>query len=222
MDPCCVPKQGLIVHSQQWHRDMGPNDKFTMHGLWPNNCDGSHGRNSMHCDPNREYNNVEDILSNYPDARVGFLDDMHKYWPSYQPNVRNPDFNRFWSHEWGTHGTCVSTLGPSCMDEDMAVYKYFDKGLELREEYDIHAALAAHNITPGETRYSVDDMINAIEQELKVGAAVSCKHGRDPLEFHLFFEVQNKDQYKPVKRPASTSKAENCPSGMVYFQQKST
>ncbi|KAG0346934.1 Ribonuclease T2 precursor (RNase T2) [Podila minutissima] len=124
---------------------------------------------------------------------------MYKYWPSYQPNVRNPDFNRFWSHEWGWHGTCVSTLGPSCMDEDMAVYKYFNKGLELREEYDIHAALAAHNITPGETRYSVDDMINAIEQELK-----------------------NQDQYKPVKRPDGTSKAEGCPSGMVYFQQKST
>ncbi|KAF9386096.1 ribonuclease T2-like [Podila verticillata] len=219
MNSCCVPKHGLVVHSQQWHRDLGPNDKFTIHGLWPNDCDGSF-RNSVFCDPNREYPDVENILIGYSDKRQGFLDDMYKYWPSYEPSPQAPDFNDFWSKEWGKHGTCVSTLDPSCMDKDMAVYSYFDKVLELREEYDIYAALAAHNITPGDT-YPVDEVINAIEQELNVGAAVSCKHARAPLEFHLFFLVENKDQYKPATRPGNTEKAEYCFNNEVYYQKKS-
>ncbi|KAG0096594.1 ribonuclease T2-like [Podila epicladia] len=180
MNSCCVPKHGLVVHSQQWHRDLGPNDKFTVHGLWPNDCDGSY-HNSTFCDSNRKYPNVEDILRRYPDKRQGFLDEMFKYWPSYNPSPRRPNYNKFWSEEWGKHGTCVSTLGPNCMGKDMAVYSYFDKSLKLREEYDIYAALAAHNITPGDT-YPVDKVISAIEQELHIGAAVWCKHGEFPLE----------------------------------------
>ncbi|KAF9923027.1 ribonuclease T2-like [Mortierella alpina] len=161
-----------------------------MHGLWPNDCDGTHD-NSNWCerrpggDRSREYNDVEDILHDYPDKRNGFLDDMYKYWPSFKPTPQNPDFNGFWKREWGKHGTCLSTLDPSCMGKEKAVYSYFNKSLELREKYDIYAALAAHSIKPGDT-YSVDDMINAIEQELGVGAAVSCEHGQNgetnPLE----------------------------------------
>ncbi|KAI9242866.1 MAG: ribonuclease T2-like protein [Podila humilis] len=180
MDSCCVPKHGLVVHSQQWHRDLGPNDKFTMHGLWPNDCDGSFN-NSVFCNPNREYPNVENILKRYCDKREDFLYDMCKYWPSYEPSPGNPDFNDFWRKEWGKHGTCVSTLDPGCMSKDMAFYSYSDKGLKLREECDIYTALAAHNITPGDT-YPVDKVINAIEQELQVGAAVWCEHEQYPLE----------------------------------------
>ncbi|KAF9301665.1 ribonuclease T2-like [Mortierella antarctica] len=115
---------------------------------------------------------------------------MYKYWPSYKPNVRDPDFNDFWSQEWGKHGTCVSTLDPKCMGEDMAVYSYFDTGLRLRKEYDIYAALAAHNIMPGNT-YPVDDMISAIEEEL-----------------------HNKDQYKPANAPEATEKEMFCVNSM--------
>ncbi|KAF9987168.1 Ribonuclease T2 precursor (RNase T2), partial [Mortierella antarctica] len=204
----------------QWHRDLGPNNKFTTHGLWPNDCDGSHD-NSNWCDSNRNYSNVEEILHDYPEKRDDFLDDMYKYWPSFQPTPQNPNFNKFWSWEWGKHGTCLSTLDPRCMGKEKAVYSYFDKALKLREEYDIYAALAAHNIKPGDT-YRVDDMIDAIEQELGAGAAVSCKHGRDPLEFHLFFQVENKDQYKPVMRPDNTDKEQFCVNSMVYFQRKRT
>ncbi|CAO3571069.1 unnamed protein product [Mortierella alpina] len=68
------------------------------------------------------------------------------------------------------------------MGKEKAVYSYFNRFLKLREEYDIYAALAAHSVKPGDT-YRVDDMINAIEQELGVGAALSCKHGRNyPFE----------------------------------------
>ncbi|KAF9274897.1 ribonuclease T2-like [Mortierella alpina] len=235
----------------QWHRDLGPNNKFTMHGLWPNDCDGSHD-NSTWCDRERKYNNVEDILHDYPDKRDGFLDDMYKYWPSFMPTPQNPDFNKFWSREWGKHGTCLSTLDPGCMSKEKAVYSYFNKALTLREEYDIYAALAAHNITPGDS-YPVDEVIDAIEQELGVGAAVVCKHGpTDPLEvrwisyssihdsrrcelgevltskysvyqkFRLFFQVQNKDQYKPVMRPDNTDKEQFCVNSMVYYQRKRT
>ncbi|KAG0086992.1 Ribonuclease T2 precursor (RNase T2) [Podila epicladia] len=127
---------------------------------------------------------------------------MFKYWPSYNPSPRRPNYNKFWSEEWGKHGTCVSTLGPNCMGKDMAVYSYFDKSLKLREEYDIYAALAAHNITPGDT-YPVDKVISAIEQELHIGAA-------------------NKDQYKPAKRPDGTEKAKHCSNRAMHYPKKRT
>jgi len=56
------------------------------------------------------------------------------------------------------------------MGKEKAAYSYFNRFLKLREEYGIYVALAAYSIKPGDT-YRVDDMINAIEQELGVGAA---------------------------------------------------
>jgi ribonuclease T2 len=34
---------------------------------------------------------------------------MQTYWVS---NDESPE--KFWEHEWATHGTCVNTIDPSC------------------------------------------------------------------------------------------------------------
>jgi ribonuclease T2 len=46
------------------------------------------------------------------------LDYMQTYW------VSDDESNEaFWDHEWETHGTCISTLDPSC-------YSGYTAGLE--------------------------------------------------------------------------------------------
>lgn len=37
---CCSPEYGLMVLVQQWDTSVPPRNEFTMHGLWPDTCDG--------------------------------------------------------------------------------------------------------------------------------------------------------------------------------------
>ncbi|KAL5553856.1 hypothetical protein UlMin_041257 [Ulmus minor] len=77
---CCYPKTGK------------PAADFSIHGLWPNNKDGSWPSN---CDPDSVFDRSElsEIMSS-----------LQQDWPS----LSCPSSNgfRFWSHEWEKHGTC--------------------------------------------------------------------------------------------------------------------
>jgi ribonuclease T2 len=70
----------------------------------PDNCDGTY---SAFCDPAREYTNITAILKSY--GKTELLEYMQKYWKAYDGNDEG-----FWEHEWNKHGTCISTLEPSC------------------------------------------------------------------------------------------------------------
>lgn len=37
---------------------------------------------------------------------------MQAYWKDYQGHDES-----FWEHEWGKHGTCITTLDPGCYDD---------------------------------------------------------------------------------------------------------
>ncbi|KAF9997965.1 ribonuclease T2-like [Entomortierella chlamydospora] len=190
VDGCCLPDMGLIVLVQQWYQGLGPSNQFTMHGLWPDTCSGGQGPSSG-CDSSRVYSDIETRLQNYANADPDMLDNMNTYWSSY-----TGDNNSFWSHEWSKHGTCVSTLAPSCIanyvqDED--VYNYFSTALGLRQKYDLYAALANAGITPG-SNPNVDDMHSAIQSAFGVDAEINCNNGA-LSEIWLFFNVQNTNEF---------------------------
>lgn len=104
---CCISSPyGLIQQVQFWDTDpvTGPDDSWTIHGLWPNNCDGSYNQN---CDSSRAYKDITTLLKNAgQSALVTYMD---TYWQS-----NDESGEAFWEHEWATHGTCYSTLEPSC------------------------------------------------------------------------------------------------------------
>ncbi|KAG0090382.1 ribonuclease T2-like [Podila epicladia] len=183
-DTCCVPKHGRVGLAQQWHPQLGPMNEFTLHGLWPDNCDGS--AKVRTCDRDRMLDDVEDRLK-----QTDLYDDMIEYWPSFKPTPQKPDYNWFWRHEWNAHGTCITTLDPKCgYTVDQGLYTYFNTTLTLRKRYNIYNALKKAGITPRprfdrepreEDRYSVVKILDAIEKEWHVKGAVYCSPG-NPLE----------------------------------------
>lgn len=171
---CCINSPGgLLQQVQFWDTNpaTGPSNSWTIHGLWPNNCDGTYSEN---CDSSRAYTDITTLLTNA--GKTSTLSTMQTYWlsddeseekfwevrhlfmieyfllilcfeifkMSYQfpiistlLNMRANPAQRLqllqtshvfsvlihYKHEWSTHGTCISTLKPSC-------YTSYTKGEE--------------------------------------------------------------------------------------------
>ncbi|KAJ2804560.1 hypothetical protein H4R20_002456 [Coemansia guatemalensis] len=203
VDPCCSPRNGLLVLAQQWDTRWGPSDAFTVHGLWPDTCEGSQLPGGG-CDRHRAYTNVSHIIEESTDTAL--YDDMNKYWPS-----NKGDNNWFWTHEWVKHGTCVTTLHPRCYDTDsyisqQEVAEYFRSILDLREKYNLFKALNASGIVPTEqmpgrrpkNTYSLQQFKQAIRDAWGVDPNVKCRGSR-LQEVWLWFKVRGRDSYYPVE-----------------------
>ncbi|KAI5308559.1 ribonuclease T2-like, partial [Ascosphaera atra] len=127
LDTCCLNSPGgLLMQTQFWDTDpvAGPDDSWTVHGLWPDNCDGSF---DQFCDRTRQYFNITDILTSFEETAL--LDDMDRYWKDQYGDDEN-----LWEHEWNKHGTCMSTLEPKCYDEykpQQEVVAYFQRTIDL-------------------------------------------------------------------------------------------
>jgi ribonuclease T2 len=90
---CCYESPGgLLQQVQFWDTDpaTGPTDSWTIHGLWPNNCDGTYQEK---CDPSRAYTNITEILE--AAGATATLDFMQTYWLSDDESNE-----AFWDHEW--------------------------------------------------------------------------------------------------------------------------
>ncbi|ORZ07399.1 RNase Sy, partial [Absidia repens] len=187
---CCSPANGIVVLTQQWVEGFGPADSFTVHGLWPNHCDGSYTPKEG-CDPSRNYTNLDSILR----KNQTLYDEMRTYWPSFNGPARNGEF---WSHEWERHGTCVTTLNPKCFSDNTPyqdVYTYFSTTLQLQQQYDLFSMLSDANITPGGS-YSLDEFEEAIRSYTGFMPKVTCKRGSVLNEIRIYFNVRNGDQYE--------------------------
>ncbi|KAI9245771.1 ribonuclease T2-like protein [Sporodiniella umbellata] len=206
-DSCCSPKYGLLVLNLQWVKGFGPNNAFTLHGLWPDTCSGGYGPSSG-CDNSRNSNSVASIIQSL-DSNL--YDTMQTYWPS-----NTGDNNKFWSHEWNKHGTCVTTLDPKCYSdyqENEELVDYFQKAIDLRQKYNVYQALSAKGITPGGT-YSADAIRAALKAQFGVSGYIDCSSGTLSA-VELFFYVQGKDDYQLTDAIATGS----C-SGNVKYPKK--
>lgn len=104
---CCFNSPGgQFTQTQFWDASpaTGPSNSWTIHGLWPDHCDGTYDSN---CDASRAYTGIGSILTAFGEQST--LDYMNTYWKDI-----NGDDETFWEHEWSKHGTCISTLKPSC------------------------------------------------------------------------------------------------------------
>ncbi|KAL2001813.1 hypothetical protein VTN02DRAFT_1188 [Thermoascus thermophilus] len=213
---CCYNSPGgLLLQTQFWDTDppTGPSDSWTVHGLWPDNCDGTYGAN---CDPSREYSNITAILQSQ--ARTELLSYMQTYWKDNQG-----DDESFWSHEWNKHGTCINTIEPDCYTDyypQEEVGDFFQKTVDLFKGLDTYKALSAAGITPSSsTTYHLSDIQNALSaahggHQVRLG----CSNG-ELNEVWYFFNVKGNaitGEYVATDTVTDSS----CPSSGIKYLPK--
>ncbi|KAH8891975.1 ribonuclease t2 [Thozetella sp. PMI_491] len=216
---CCFNYPGGdLLLTQFWDTDpsTGPADSWTIHGLWPDNCDGSY---DQFCDTTREYTNITDILKK--DAPC-VLDYMSVYWKDYQGNDES-----FYEHEFSKHGTCISTLNPSCYDNyrpTQEVKDYFYRAVKLFQGLPSYKWLAEAGIVPSTTAtYTLANIQAALSKHYGHNVIVNCNSKKELDELWYHYHVQGNIQtgtFVPVDPVGSAS---TCPStGIKYLPKYQT
>lgn len=189
VDSCCVETfGGLLLSTQFWNTYTGreadgqflPTDTWTLHGLWPDFCNGSY---TQYCDLSRQYDpipspNTTNGLANgtavpaytgpsidtfvEPFGRFDLLAYMSTYWIAWQQ-----DNAGFHAHEFSKHATCFSTFNVPCygplyrQHED--VVDFFDTAISYYRRLPTFDWLAEAGITPSNrTTYSYADIVTVL------------------------------------------------------------
>ena len=88
----------------------------------------------------RQYTNITAILQSY--GQTALLDYMNTYWKDANGNDET-----FWEHEFGKHGTCISTLDTKCYTgytPQEEVVDYFNTTVALFKTLDSYAVRTYH------------------------------------------------------------------------------
>ncbi|CDO75501.1 hypothetical protein BN946_scf184935.g37 [Trametes cinnabarina] len=242
---CCSPTPGgLVLQTQFWDTYTGlehkgqllPKDIWTVHGLWPDNCDGSFGQ---YCDLSRQYDpdpsprvlpdgtpvppyngpGVDTFVAEF--GRFNLLDFMEKYWVSQgSPN------SDFWGHE---HATCTSTFDVACYgpyyQKNQDVVDFFDAVVRAYKMYPTWEILAASGILPSnKTTYSLTQLQTALKAQTGSIPYLGCgSNGTVLQEVWYFHHVLGTEQFGHFKTVDSTT-ASTCSStaGIHYYERTPT
>ena len=186
-DTCCFNAPGgLFPLTQFWDYSpaVGPSDSWTIHGLWPDNCDGTY---DAYCDPARTYTNLSSIVS--AAGSTDLLNYMSIYWKDYRG-----DDETLWEHEWDKHGTCISTLEPGCYSNYKSqeeVVAYFQKTVDLFKTLPSYTWLSNAGIKPSTTAtYTSAEIITALNSPRGVDVTIQCANSNELDEIWYYYVMQ--------------------------------
>ncbi|KFA67753.1 hypothetical protein S40285_00961 [Stachybotrys chlorohalonatus IBT 40285] len=204
-DSCCTETfGGLVLLTQFWTiytdlEDQGqvlPQDSWTIHGLWPDFCNGSY---TQYCDLSRQIDphpspNTTNGLPDgtpvppyegesiegwfEPHGKLDLLEYMYKFWPS-----RGEPSWILWAHEYAKHATCFSTFQMECYgpqpQELVDLWEYFETTVALFRTLPTFDWFAAADIVPSNTTgYTLSAMHDALTNNFGVVPYVSCSGPR--------------------------------------------
>lgn len=139
---------------------------------------------------------------------------MKKYWKDYQGND-----DTFWEHEWGKHGTCISTLEPSCYSNYKATEEaaaFFTRTVNLFKTLPTYDWLAAAGITPSSSKtYNTDAVQSALEKKHGAKVTLVCK-GKVLNEVWYHFNVKGSLQTGKFVAAQPDGAKGKCPSTIQY------
>ncbi|KAG6866046.1 hypothetical protein C0991_009143 [Blastosporella zonata] len=207
---CCSPTPGgLVLAAQYWSTYTGreregqllPKDRWTIHGLWPDNCDGQYDPIPSPASfpngtviPAWKGPGVDTYIREF--GREDLLDYMNKYW--INQGASNP---AMWAHEFSKHGTCTSTFDVKCYGssykKNQELINYYDAAIRADKLYPSYDILAASGIAPSnKTSYTLAKISTAIKTQIGVTPYIGCTHNGTVLsELWYFHHVLGTEQY---------------------------
>lgn len=139
---------------------------------------------------------------------------MSKYWKDYKG-----DDESFWEHEWSKHGTCVSTLEPSCYenyDPTEEAADYFDTTVELFKALPTYEWLADADILPSESKtYRLDAVQAALQEQHGAEVTLGCK-GQRLNEVWYHYNVKGSLQEGEFVAAEPDGTKGSCPQDVRY------
>ncbi|KAK3370081.1 ribonuclease T2-like protein [Podospora didyma] len=221
-DSCCfVYPGGRMLLTQFWDQKThagGAEQDWTLHGLWPDLCDGTY---DQFCHMTPRYNNITEVLEHYDQQEL--LQFMNRFWlASSGPN------SGLWSHEFNKHATCINTLAPSCYGDHtpgMEVVDYFSRASALFRMLDTYHALEVAGIVPHSRKhYPLADVTAALERFSGGKVVLRCTGRRDVLhEAWYVYYVKGSLQtgnFLPAKDLGKEGDAGNCAPWIKYLPKK--
>ncbi|KAF2208453.1 hypothetical protein CERZMDRAFT_49284 [Cercospora zeae-maydis SCOH1-5] len=213
---CCFNAPGgALLLTQFWDTDpvVGPADSWTIHGLWPDNCDGTY---EASCDDRRAYTNITQILQ--AAGKQDLVDYMSTYWQSNSGSVET-----FWEHEWSKHGTCISTLNPDCYTDykpTEEVPDFFQKVVDVFKTLPTYDWLADAGVSPSTSAtYSLSQIQQALAKNHGGKTPyIGCQSGA-VNEAWYFYNIRGSVQTGEFV-PIDTLTKSNCPSSGIKYKLK--
>ncbi|KAJ8593219.1 ribonuclease T2 [Rhizopogon salebrosus TDB-379] len=211
---CCFETPGgLISQTQFWDTNVAgsPADSWTIHGLWPDNCDGTYVED---CDPSRDYTNITELLDSQGAAST--LDYMQQYWLNDDGNSEE-----LWAHEWATHGTCYSTLAVDCLPSNSPVgaeaVAFYETVVNLFQTLPTYEWLADAGITPSSrATHTLSSLLSALEAGSGgYTPALGCSsHTLNSISWYYNLKGSVIDgEFVPINSPKSST----CPSRGIKY-----
>ncbi|KAI0094445.1 ribonuclease T2 [Irpex rosettiformis] len=210
---CCFESPGgLLLQTQFWDTNpsTGPSNSWTIHGLWPDNCDGTF---ESSCDPTRAYTGIDSLLT--AQGASDTLSFMETYWVDI-----NGQNEQFWEHEWSKHGTCYSTLETSCLPSGSPrgaeAVAFFQQVVALFKTLPTYDWLAQAGITPDASRtLTLSQVTSALKSASGVTPALDCS-GTNLNQISWYFNLKGSlfdGQFVPIDAPSAGSCAS---TGLKY------
>jgi len=216
-----------------------PKDSWTIHGLWPDNCDGSF---DQYCDLSRQFDpspspailpdgtvvppnkgpGVDTFIESF--GRQDLLTYMENFWINQgAPNVD------FWGHEFSKHATCTSTFDVKCYGSSYKkheeVINFFDATIRAFHRYPTFDMLAAFNIVPSnKTTYTLGQLESAIKSQVGAVPFFGCTNNGTVLSevwyFNHVFGTEQFGTYKPLDSTTPSSCSSSKP--IRYLERTAT
>ncbi|KAI0396814.1 ribonuclease Trv [Xylariaceae sp. FL0594] len=220
-DSCCfIHPGGRLLLTQFWDEEThvgGTDEDWTLHGLWPDLCDGSY---DQFCGMTPRFDNITAVLEHYDQGEL--IEHMNRYWTAkYGTN------EHLWAHEYNKHGTCINTLAPACYGDGytagLEVVDYFVRAFGLFRMLDTYRALEMAGIEPHRSKtYDREDVQAALEKFSGSRVILKCSgHGTLHEAWYVYFvkgSLQS-GEFVPA-RDTFYGDHGNCPSRIRYLPKR--
>ncbi|KAK1751245.1 hypothetical protein QBC47DRAFT_351239 [Echria macrotheca] len=215
-DTCCLNYPGgHMLQTQFWDTNpaTGPSNSWTIHGLWPDHCDGTFDSS---CDASRAYTNITQILQAAAPSTLSY---MQTYWKTNSGTDES-----FWEHEWAKHGTCISTLRPSCYSgyqPTQEAVDFFVRTVSLFQGLPSYSWLAGAGIVPSSTAtYTLSAIEAALTAQFGFSVTVNCNSNNELDELWYHYNVRGSVQSGTFIPTTPVGSGSTCPSSGIKYLPK--